>query len=217
MDTFARYITYPKSERKAIASFFPGKTAIQCSAHYGRVRPGIIKGAWSKEKYERLIKLYAIYGKNWSRIAIKFQTRTGKQIRDRYVNCIDENRIKVNFTLEDEQKIKQLYPIYGNNWSSMAIFLKGKTAEIIKNRFISKFAKTGIDFKTETNKIFFIEKVEHEKTVLIQDENMITSETLQNLNTNYDKEEDFSSMNSYLFRANLRTITETDNDSVTIF
>ena len=61
-----------------------------------------MKGSWSKEEDKKLIKLHALYGNNWSKIARNFKTRTGKQIRDRYVNCIDENRIKVNFTLEDD-------------------------------------------------------------------------------------------------------------------
>ena len=52
--------------------------------YYGRVRPGIVKGSWSKEKDKKLIKLHALYGNNWSKIAQQFQTRTGKQIRDRY-------------------------------------------------------------------------------------------------------------------------------------
>ena len=79
---------YNNKHWKTISSFFPGKTAIQCSAHYGRVRPGIVKGSWSKEEDKKLIKLHALYGNNWSKIAQQFQTRTGKQIRDRYVNCI---------------------------------------------------------------------------------------------------------------------------------
>lgn len=208
---------YNNKHWKAIASFFPGKTAIQCSAHYGRVRPGIVKGSWTKEEDEKLIRLYAIYGKNWSRIARKFQSRTGKQIRDRYVNCIDENRIKVNFTLEDDRKIKELYPIYGTNWNGMACFFKGKTGDMIKNRLISKFAKNGLNSKKEKNKIFFIEKVVQEKKFAILEENLITSESLNFLNINYEKGEDMSSLNSYILRANLRTITETDDDSVYLF
>ena len=203
---------YNNKHWKTISSFFPGKTAIQCSAHYGRVRPGIVKGSWSKEEDKKLIKLHALYGNNWSKIAQQFQTRTGKQIRDRYVNCIDENRKNFNFTLKDDRKIKKLYPIYGNNWNTIASFLPGKTGEMVRNRFISKYAKW-FDFKTQANRIFYIEKVKHEKKCLFQEENMITSEKLHNLNINSDKEEVLS---SYLFRDNLQTITETENDSVTL-
>ena len=205
---------YNSKHWKTIASFFPGKTAIQCSAHYGRVRPGIVKGSWSKEEGEKLIKLHALYGNNWSKIARNFKTRTGKQIRDRYVNCRDENRKNGIFTLKDDRKIKKLYPMYGNNWNTIASFLTGKTEEMVRSRFISNFAKWGFDCKTQANQIFFIEKVEHEKKLLFQEDNMITSETLHNLNINSDKVEVLS---SYLFRDNLQTITESENVSVTLF
>ena len=91
-------------------------------------------------------------------------------------------------------------------------FYQGKTGEMVRNRFISKYAKW-FDFKTQANRIFYIEKVKHEKKCLFQEENMITSETLHNLNINSDKDEVLS---SYLFRDNLQTITETENDSVTL-
>ena len=87
---------------------------------------------------------------------------------------------------------------------------------MIKNRFISKFAKNGFDSKKENNKIFFIEKVVQEKKFAILEENLITSESLNFLSINYEKE-DMSSLNSYILRANLRTITETDDDSVYLF
>ena len=114
--------------------------------------------------------------------------------------------------MKDHRKIKKLYPIYGNNWNTIASFLPGKTGEMVRNRFISKYAKW-FDFKTQANRIFYIEKVKHEKKCLFQEENMITSETLHNLNINSDKDEVLS---SYLFRDNLQTITETENDSVTL-
>ena len=54
-------------------------------------------------------------------------------------------------------------------------FYQGKTGEMVRNRFISKYAKW-FDFKTQANRIFYIEKVKHEKKCLFQEENMITSE-----------------------------------------
>ena len=63
---------------------------------------------------------------------------------------------------------------------------------MVRNRFISKYAKW-FDFKTQANRIFYIEKVKHEKKCLFQEENMITSETLHNLNINSDKDEVLSS------------------------
>ena len=35
--------------------------------------------------------------------------------------------------MEDDRKIKELYPIYGTNWNGMACFFKGKTGDITTN------------------------------------------------------------------------------------
>ena len=66
----------------SIANFIPGRTSIQCSARYRRIRPGLIKGAWDKEEDKKLLLLYEKYGKNWAAISKEMTHRTGKQIRD---------------------------------------------------------------------------------------------------------------------------------------
>ena len=80
-----------------IASFIKDRTAIQCSARFKRIQPGIIKGSWTKEEDNQLIKLYQIYGKNWSEISKLMPYRTGKQIRDRFLNVLDNNLNREKF------------------------------------------------------------------------------------------------------------------------
>lgn len=41
---------------------------------------------WSEEEDEQLVKLVKKYGKNWKRIGTIMFWRTGKQIRERYLN-----------------------------------------------------------------------------------------------------------------------------------
>ena len=41
----------------SVASFIPGRSAIQCSARYKRIQPGLIKGAWTDEEDKELLRL----------------------------------------------------------------------------------------------------------------------------------------------------------------
>ena len=124
-----------------IASFIKGRTGIQCSARYKRIKPGLKKGYWSKEEDIKLKQLFGIYGKNWSKISKFMPERTGKQIRDRFLNSLDENLNKNQFSKEEDLKIISLYKIYGNCWVKIAQKLNGRTGDMVKNRFYSSLKK----------------------------------------------------------------------------
>ena len=125
----------------SIANFIPGRTSIQCSARYRRIRPGLIKGAWSKEEDEKLVILYEKYGKNWAAISKEMPHRTGKQIRDRFLNSLDSKFERGKFTEEEDQIIIKYYKLYGNSWAKIAKKLKTRTGDMVKNRFYSSLKK----------------------------------------------------------------------------
>ena len=105
---------------KEVASFLPGH---------------------KKEEDDKLLELYKKYGKNWSKISKEMKTRTGKQIRDRFLNSLDERVIKRKFNNDEDEEILNLYKKYGNCWSLIAKNLKGRTGDMVKNRFYSKLIK----------------------------------------------------------------------------
>ena len=125
----------------SIANFIPGRTSIQCSARYRRIRPGLIKGAWDKEEDKKLLLLYEKYGKNWAAISKEMTHRTGKQIRDRFLNSLDSKFERGKFTEEEDQMIIKFYKIYGNSWAKIAKKLKTRTGDMVKNRFYSSLKK----------------------------------------------------------------------------
>ena len=94
---------------KQISLHFNNKNPAQCRARYKRIRPGIIKGAWSKEEDDTILSLVDLYGKNWSLIAKKVPTRNGKQIRDRFLNYLDPEINRNKFTVEEDEMIIKLY------------------------------------------------------------------------------------------------------------
>ena len=134
----------------AVASFIPGRTAIQCSARYKRIQPGLIKGAWTPEEDQELLRLYKYYGKNWSNISRSMPQRTGKQIRDRFLNALDDNLKKEKFSDDEDRKVLKWYKVYGNSWSKIAKKIKGRTGDMVKNRFYSSL-KNHVDDVNESD------------------------------------------------------------------
>jgi len=126
---------------KSIAEFIPGKSPIQCSGRYRIIRPGLVKGAWQKEEDSKLLSLYEKYGKNWAAISREMPYRTGKQIRDRFLNNLDLRLKKRKFSEEEDKVILKYHIIYGNKWSEIAKKMEARTGDMVKNRFYSFLKK----------------------------------------------------------------------------
>ena len=182
----------------SIANYIPGRTSIQCSARYRRIRPGLIKGAWDKEEDNKLLSLYEKYGKNWAAISKEMPHRTGKQIRDRFLNSLDSKFQRGKFTEEEDQAIIKYYKIYGNSWAKIAKKLKTRTGDMVKNRFYSSLKKSIFKNKsllkkkrertTQKNRI----KNDEENNNFINKTNITTkahTNTKQNTNNNTNTKE----------------------------
>jgi hypothetical protein len=125
----------------SIAKFIPGRTPIQCSARFRRIRAGLIKGSWGKEEDSKLLSLYKKYGKNWAAISREMPHRTGKQIRDRFLNSLDKKYVRGKFTEEEDKILLKYYKIFGNSWAKIAKKMKTRTGDMVKNRFYSSLKK----------------------------------------------------------------------------
>jgi len=116
-------------------SFNFNKTARQCYARYRKINPKYAKGKWSSDEENKLQKLVDTYGKKWSVVSKYLKTRSNKQIRDHYNNCMDKNLNRNNFTEEEINKIKALFMIHGPKWCLIAKSLQGRTSDAIKNKY----------------------------------------------------------------------------------
>lgn len=132
---------YKEKHWKEISSNFANKNALQCFSRYKRIRPGIIKGSWSREEDEKILKCVEIYGKSWSKISKILVSRNGKQIRDRFINVLDPDIKKGKFTDEEDKALIRLYLYYGAKWATIAKHFPDRTADMIKNRFHSSIKK----------------------------------------------------------------------------
>lgn len=124
-----------------ISKYFKNKTALQCFSRYNRIRPGIIKGKWTKEEDKKILELVSLYGKSWCQIAKQFKTRNGKQIRDRYLNVLDPSINKRKFTKEEDELLTKLYKENGPKWAEITKYFPHRTTDMIKNRFHSSIKK----------------------------------------------------------------------------
>ena len=126
---------------KDIAFHFENKTPLQCFSRYNRIKPGLLRGKWSKKDDADIINLVNKHGKNWSLIAKIFTKRNGKQIRDRYMNVLDPNINKNKFSPYEDNLLVELYKQHGNKWSLLKEHFAGRTTDMIKNRFHSCLKK----------------------------------------------------------------------------
>lgn len=120
---------------KKVADQLPGRTHIQCSARYRRIKPGIIKGTWTLSEDHQLMRLVQTYGINWAVIAKHLPSRSSKQIRDRYLNTLYPGANKDKFTEEEDNIILNKYKEIGGKWTVISNFLNNRSSESIKNRF----------------------------------------------------------------------------------
>jgi hypothetical protein len=132
---------YKEKHWKDISINFTNKNALQCFSRYKRIRPGIIKGSWSKDEDEKILQLVNVYGKCWSKISKILVTRNGKQIRDRFINVLDPNIKKGKFTHEEDRKLIKLFMSCGPKWATISKHFTNRTADMIKNRFHSSIKK----------------------------------------------------------------------------
>lgn len=129
---------------KTVAQVLKNKTPIQCYYRYNSKNPYIKKGRWTSIEDEKILNLIKIHGKNWADIAKEFSTRTGKQIRDRYLNKLDTKINHNKFTHKEDQTILNYYKIYGPKWAKIAKCFPDRTSDMIKSRFHSSIKRKTI-------------------------------------------------------------------------
>ncbi|KAI8545185.1 hypothetical protein RHMOL_Rhmol07G0022000 [Rhododendron molle] len=128
---------------KKIAECVPDRTDVQCLHRWQKVlNPDLVKGPWSKQEDELIIKLVEEKGtQKWSEIAKCLPGRIGKQCRERWYNHLKPEINKTPWTKEEELALVSAHREYGNQWAKIARFLHGRTENAIKNHWNSSLKK----------------------------------------------------------------------------
>ncbi|CAD8135156.1 unnamed protein product [Paramecium octaurelia] len=121
-----------------IAKHMPQRNASQCQQRWRRINPPKdSRHIWKQEEDDKLKQLVQDIGKQWMKIAKCFGNITGKQVRDRYINKLDQSINKQPWTYEEDMLILDQYNIYGPKWTKISNQLKGRPENHVKNRFYS--------------------------------------------------------------------------------
>lgn len=130
-----------------ISDKIEGRSPLQCLHRWSKIlKPGLIKGPWTKEEDSLLTEWVEAQGPNkWAQAASAIKGRSGKQIRERWFNHLDPRLKHSKWTSSEDEQIFNLYQKFGSSWSKIAKGMQGRPENSIKNRFYSTLRRIASD------------------------------------------------------------------------
>lgn len=121
-----------------IASKLDNKTAKQCMQKFKNSQRSAKKGNWTSQEDELLFSWVDIHGPTkWTECSKEIKGRCGKQCRERWVNILNPDVKKGNWSDYEQDVIFNNLSTYNTSWSAMSHILPGRTENSIKNYFYS--------------------------------------------------------------------------------
>ena len=152
-----------------VASEIPGRSVLQCLHRWQKLsRKEHSTGVWTDEEDKAVIAWVEKHGPTkWSLAGPEINMRSGKQIRERWLNVLQPGLTKRQWTAEEDRIIFEEHDTHGPAWTYIATKLPGRNENTVKNRFHSSLRKI---FRIEKNIKSFLDTIE----ACIMDEQSIT-------------------------------------------
>jgi len=127
------------------------------------------RNSWTESEDEQVLELIKVHGPKWTKIALIMGGRTGKQVRDRYLNVLTPHINKASWTAEEDRTIISMYQQYGAQWRRISEYLKGRTETQVKNRYYTNLKKRVGELEEEPlPEINFLESFENNSEVFTE-------------------------------------------------
>ncbi|CAD8086783.1 unnamed protein product [Paramecium sonneborni] len=128
---------------KSISVILNGPTPLECMYKWQQLHPNQTSSRqlWSPQEDEQLKELVKKFGKKWSKICTVMNWRTGKQVRERYLNQLQGTINQDRWTEDEDKLIIKLHRKFGTKWSYISSFLKGRPENMVKNRFYANLKR----------------------------------------------------------------------------
>ena len=95
------------------------------------------KKKWTKDADARLKAMVMEGDKDWNEIHMAMDGYTESQCRQRWFENLAPGVQKGRWTVEEDKAILKYQKQFGNRWTDIARYLKGRTDNMIKNRYYS--------------------------------------------------------------------------------
>ena len=127
------------SKWHAIAKHVPNRTNKDCRKRwFAKMASDVVKGGWSPEEDERLVKGIERYGTRWSLVASVVQTRNSDQCAKRWTDTLNPAIDRTTWTPDADEILLRAVEEHGKVWTKIVkTYFPGRTGLSAKNRYNS--------------------------------------------------------------------------------
>ncbi|KAK7440785.1 hypothetical protein VKT23_016862 [Stygiomarasmius scandens] len=127
------------SKWHAISKHVPNRTNKDCRKRwFATMASEVVKGGWSPEEDDRLVKAIEKFGTRWSMVSSMVQTRNSDQCAKRWTDTLNPTIDRTSWTPESDALLIKAVQEHGKFWTKIVkTYFPGRTGLSAKNRYNS--------------------------------------------------------------------------------